>query len=274
MKNRNKLVTTLYIISKLSFWFVILFSTIILSFDIFTNDGQIENFYTSAHVSKGYPISAKIQFNIPDTLIEFKGNNMSGSYSLNTNNKLGKRFKKIQKDSTITKTYKINTTSINNDFEDITNDFYKLNTQNLSSEIEININPKDKLFKLILVLKNYLSLIILIFITYHLQNIFNQLKINFHFDSQINRRIKLIGYSIIIFQIIIILISIYIKFNISRIEFEHFIYNIENSMFRFMTLYVEMNFNLIPIFFGFSLLVLSKLLEYGSGLQEENELTI
>lgn len=271
MKNKNKLVNTLSIVSKLSFWFIIVFTSIVLLFDVFSNDGQIGNFYSSSHTSKGYPITAKIQFHIPDTLFEFKGR---GSFSSTTDNKFRKSFEKIQKDSTITKTIKINKTSINNDFEEITNKFHKLNTQNLSSEIEININPKDKLFKVILILKSYFSLIILIIIIYQLKQIFNQLKTNFNFDKQINRRIKLIGYSLILSQIIIILISIYIKINISRIEFEHYIENIENSIFRFMTLYLEIDLNLIPIFIGCSLLLLSKLLQYGVNIQEENELTI
>lgn len=273
MKNQSKLIQTLYLITTLIFWFVILFTSSALYFDIFVKDGDIGNVSAGTHHSKGYPIKAKIQFHIPDTLIIFKGTDLSGVIS-KYDEKYDKEFKRIEKDSTLTKTYQIKKVSIHNDDREISADFGKYTDRQLSAEINTLVNPKDKLFKLILIFNTYLQLFFIAFIAFQFKKIFKQLKANFNFDQTLYKRIKIIGFSLIIYQLVQLLFSVFIQFKISRIEFEHFIPTVEHSSFKFMTLSTIPEFNFIPLFLGLSMLVLAKLLKYGSDLQQENELTI
>ncbi|MGV1011095.1 MAG: DUF2975 domain-containing protein [Flavobacterium sp.] len=274
MKIKYKLASRLYGISIISFVFVSLFSLNFLIFDLFTKNGKIGNLGTTAHHSKGYPIEARIQFRIPDTTIIYKGYNISGSTSNSDVKEWNNNFKKIKLDKKLKKVYQINKTTIYNDFEDTQKKFNKISTQDLDSEIEIVLNPKDYFFKAILTIKSYLSIILLLFVLYQLKEIFKRLKDNFIFNKLLNKRIKIIGYSLIAYQVARMIISIIIKQFITRIEFEHYIPSFENSNFSFMTLYTEVEYNLEILFLGLCLIVLSKLITYGYNIQQENELTI
>jgi hypothetical protein len=274
MKIKYKLASRLYGISIISFVFVSLFSLNFLIFDLFTKNGKIGNLGTTAHHSKGYPIAARIQFRIPDTTIIYKGYNISGSTSNSDVKGWNNNFKKIKLDKKLKKVYQINKTTIYNDFEDTQKKFNKIRIQDLDSEIEIVLNPKDYFFKAILTIKSYLSIILLLFVLYQLKEIFKRLKDNFIFNKLLNKRIKIIGYSLIAYQVARMIISIIIKQFITRIEFEHYIPSFVNSNFSFMTLYTEVEYNLEILFLGLCLIVLSKLITYGYNIQQENELTI
>ncbi|WP_396170283.1 DUF2975 domain-containing protein [Flavobacterium sp.] len=274
MKIKYKLASRLYGISIISFVFVSLFSLNFLIFDLFTKNGKIGNLGTTAHHSKGYPIAARIQFRIPDTTIIYKGYNISGSTSNSDVKGWNNNFKKIKLDKKLKKVYQINKTTIYNDFEDTQKKFNKIRIQDLDSEIEIVLNPKDYFFKAILTIKSYLSIILLLFVLYQLKEIFKRLKDNFIFNKLLNKRIKIIGYSLIAYQVARMIISIIIKQFITRIEFEHYIPSFVNSNFSFMTLYTEVEYNLEILFLGLCLIVLAKLITYGYNIQQENELTI
>lgn len=276
MRNNNKLVRVIYTILNLSFWLFTLIITMIIVFDLFVEKGDYENIRTSPHHSEGYKISSQIQFHIPDTVIKFKSinGNKSGNISYSENRSFKKSYEEISNDSLLQKTYLINEVKLNNEFEDITHGFYKINSEHLSAEINIPINPKDNVFKIILILNAYLPILLLLYITFQLKIIFLNLKNNFKFNNELYKRIKLIGYSLIIFQTLLILISIFIRYKITSIDFIHYIQNTENSIFKFMTLNVDINFDFIPFLIGSCLLILSNLLKYGNNIQEENELTI
>lgn len=273
MHKKYKLANRLGIITSIAFWIMLLFSMNILFFDLFTNDGEIGSYRSISHHSKGYPIKAKIQFKIPDTTIIYKGKDKSGWITNSENNKMDKEFKNIKADKTLIKTYQINQISAYNDFNktDLINN---VSIEGSSQEIDILVNPKDTFFKLILVFKTYSTLLTALFVLFQLKKIFKTLNKNFTFSIKLNNYIKKIGYALLSYQIIKIILSVLILQFITRIEFNHLIPSIENSNFNFMSLYSEIDFNLITIFVGLCLIILSKLLEYGYEIQEESDLII
>lgn len=277
MKNNNKLTTALYIISRLSYRFAQLLILSIILFECFTQNGEIGNFSSSIHHSKGYPIKARIQLDIPDTLIIYKNKllNSSGAISKSDYKEWIDDFNKIKKDKQLDKTYQINEFNIyKKGSKDVSKEINNLKVQTEDSEINLIINPKNLFFKSILILKNYLTLAVLLFVSYQCMYLFKQLKENFIFDKLLNRRIKNIGFSLIIFQIIKIFVSIITIQNLSSINYQHYIPSIDNTRFNFMHLYPVIDYNIQSLFLGLSLIVLSKLLSYGYDLQNENELTI
>lgn len=274
---KTNLTTVLYIISRLSYRFAQLLILSTILFECFTPNGEIGSFSSSIHHSKGYPIKARIQLDIPDTLIIYKNKslNISGAISKSDYKEWLDDFNKIKKDKQLDKTYQINKFNIyKQGFKDVTKEINNLKIQTEDSEINLIINPKDIFFKSILILKNYLTLAVLLFISYQCMNLFKQLKKNFIFDKLLNRIIKNIGFSIIIFQVVKIFVSIITIQNLSSINYQHYIPSIDNTRFNFMYLHPVIDYNIQSLFLGLSLIVLSKLLNYGYDLQNENELTI
>lgn len=277
MKTNNKLVRVLYVISRLGYRFAQFFILYALFFEFFAPNGEIGNFSSSTHHSKGYPIKARIQLSIPDTLIIFKNKILrsSGTIIKTENKDWIEDFNKIKKDKQYDKTYQINNFNLYRDgFNDVSKEIKNVKVQTEDSEINIVINPKNVFFKSILMLKSYLGLALLLFITYQCMHLFKQLNKNFVFDKLLNRRIQNIGFSLIFFQVVKMIVSIITIQNLSRIDYHHYIPSIDNSKFDFMNLSPIVEYNLETLFLGLCLVVLAKLLSYGYDLQNDNELTI
>jgi hypothetical protein len=276
MKKNNRLVTILYIVSRISLRFTQLILLFVLVFEFIPN-GIIGNFHSTVHHSKGYPLQAKIQLNIPDTLINYK-NKSSTSFgaALKTGTKqFDDNFNRIKKDNQLIKTYQVNTFEIyGSKFKDIKKEFDNVKIQNSSSELNIIVNPKNLFFKSILIVKTYSILVLILFVTYQCMHLFKELKTNFSFSRLLNQRIQNIGYSLIAFQVANMIFSIITMQFISRINYHHHLPSIKNSNFQFMNLSTTIEYNLEILFLGLCLVVLSKLLSYGYDLQNENELTI
>ena len=277
MKNNNKLVTVLYVISRLGYRLAQFFILSTIFFEFFTPHGEIGNLSSTTHHSKGYPIKATIQLSIPDTLIIFKNKvlHSSGTIAKTENKEWNEDFNRIKKDKQFNKTYQINNFNLYRDgFKDVSKEINNLKIQTQDSEINIVINPKNVFFKSILMLKSYLALALLLFITYQCMHLFKQLNKNFVFDKLLNRRIQNIGFSLIFFQAVRMIVSIITVQNLLRIDYHHYIPSIDNSRFKFMNLSPVVEYNLETLFLGLCLVVLAKLLSYGYDLQNENNLTI
>ncbi len=278
MKNNNKLVTVLYIISRLSFRTFQLVLLFALIFEFIPN-GSLGGFNSISHHSKGYLVKTQIQLSIPDTLILFnnKEARTSGTSAKRTDKESNADFNKIKNDKKISKTYQVNNYDVYN-YSD--KDFYakkkfdNIEPQGDSSDFNVLINPKNYFFKAAILVKNYLPLLLALFVSYHLMRLFKQLRTNFAFDQLLNNRIRIIGYSFISFQIINMIISIITTQYLSTINYYHYIPKVENSNFQFMKLNTYIEYNWQTLFMGLCLVVLAKLLSYGYDLQNENDLTI
>lgn len=276
MKNIT-LVTVLYIISRVSYRFIQLAILLAIISELFISNGKIGNFHNTVHHSKGYPLTTRIQLNTPDTLINYKNANHNGSgfVSKSEYREDAKEFNKIHQNNNLNKTYQINQLKIyGKRFEDLNSKIEKINIQDYNSEVDVIINPKDVFFKSILILKTYLKLLLLLFITHQCMHLFLNLKNKFAFDIQLNRKIRNIGYSLIVYQSINMIASFIVTHYIWIIEYQHFIPNIKNSMFKFMSFTPVVEYNWKTLFLGLCLIVVAKLLNYGYDLQNENELTI
>jgi hypothetical protein len=277
MKNNYKLVTLLYVLSRLGYRLAQFFILLAIFFEFFTPNGEIGNFSFTTHHSKGYLIKARIQLSIPDTLIIFKNKMLhsSGTISKTENKEANADFNRIKKDKQFNKTYQINNFNLYNDgFKDVSKEINNVKIQTQDSEINIVINPKNVFFKSILMLKSYLALALLLFITYQCMHLFKQLNKDFVFYKLLNRRIQNIGFSLITFQAVSIIVSMITIQNLQRIDYHHNIPSIDNSRFKFMNLSPVIEYNLETLFLGLCLVVLAKLLSFGYDLQNENNLTI
>ena len=270
MKNNSKLVTVLYVISRFGYRFALFFILSSIFFEFFTPNGEIGSFSSLSHHSKGYPIKARMQLSIPDTLIIYKNKMLhsSGTIIKTENKDWIEDFNKIKKDRQYDKTYQINNFNLYRDgFNDVSKEIKNVKIQTEDSEISI-------VFKSILMFKSYLGLALLLFITYQCMRMFKQLNKNFVFDKLLNRRIQNIGFSLIFFQVVKMIVSIITIQNLSRIDYHHYISSIDNSRFKFMNLSPIVEYNLETLFLGLCLVILAKLLSYGFYLQQESELTI
>lgn len=274
MKNNSRLLAVLFIISRLSFRLCQLVLLVTLCFE-FIPDGTFRNFDSYTHHSKGYPVKARIQLNIPDTLINYKGKLNKGIVLKSKNEETNALFNEVKKDTQYVKTYQINSFEMYNDKDfRINKEKIKPTVKDYNAEIKLTLIPKDYFFKSVLILKYYLSLILILFVAFQFMRLFKQLREDFVFNNLLNQRIKNIGYSLIAYQLVNLIASIIAMKYVSGIIYKHYIPSIEGSEFNFMNLTTIAEYNLEVLFLGLCCLVLAKLLNYGYELQNENDLTI
>lgn len=276
MKTNSRIISVLYIVSRLTFRFSQLILLFILVFECIPS-GTLGDWSSNIHHTKGYKINTQIQLSVPDSLIIYKSkiNKGSGFVSKSETKKINDHFNRVKKDTTLKKTYQINTYEIyNKNFVDVKKEFKNLNIQGTDSTLDIIINPKDYFFKSILILKNYLYLVVLLFVSYQCMRLFNQLRDNFAFDMALTQRIQKIGYSLIAYPVINLIFCYIIIQYFSRINYYHYTNSIYIQGFNFMNLTPVLEYNLQTLFLGLSLVVLGKLLNHGYDLQNENDLTI
>lgn len=276
MKTNNKLITVLYVISRLSFRLSQLILLFAIVFECIPN-GTLGNWNSIKHHSKGYSVTTQLQLDVPDTLITYKNEKLKiyGSVSKFYSKEHDDYFNKIKNDSTLKKKYQINTFEIRDQkYLNVKNQFENIKIENTNSNVDVIINPKDYFLKAVLIIKSYLTLILVLFVSYQCMRLFKQLRTNFAFDILLNERIKKIGYSFILFQVTNLIISYIITQYFSNIDYFHYTNSISSGKFHFMNLKPVLEYNLQIIFLGLSLVVLSKLLNHGYNLQNENDLTI
>ena len=275
MKNYQNLISLLYILARFAFRMLIIWFVSQIFFEVFTPDGKIGNFESSSHHSKGYAVQAQIGLSFSDTVIHYKNKFKSGTISKSDNFEEDDEFNKINANTSFQKTYQINNYDIwGYKYKRNSNKIATIEPQSFGSEISVIINPKEVFFKLILMLKTYLNLVFLIFVSYQFMQLFKKLKNKFNFDPIITTIIRRIGFSILILQVLKIVFSLITIYHITNIYYCHYIKSIQNSEFRFMNLNTILDFDLLVIFIGLSLLLLAKLLDYGYDIQQENDLTV
>lgn len=145
MKTNNRLISVLYIVSRLSFRFAQLILLFILVFEFIPN-GTLGNFNSSVHHSKGYKLTTQIQLSLPDTLITYKNDltKSSGLVSKADAKEYNNHFNQVKNDTSLKKTYHINKFEIyNKNFVDVKKEFSNLKIQGSDSTLDIIINPKD-----------------------------------------------------------------------------------------------------------------------------------
>jgi hypothetical protein len=280
MEEGKKLSRRLYIISI--FLFSILVYSIINSIykDIVWEKIKGENFKNTNEINTDFSIPVNLSnVNNSDTLIEYANVNDNTGGQISTNKLIGDEeyYNKIKNNPNNLKKYtihkydifdnKINQENINHKF----NNFYLYNGQ-----AEAMINPKELRHKIILYVDKYYKSFFYLIILFQSIIFFKKLKDEFHFNFYLKRNLKIIGYVVLLMPI-----------------FEYPIYYFKSTIFKEITTTLSIvsdksNFNyelytanlksipidLVTILIGFTIIVLSKLFEYGNTIQKQNELTI
>lgn len=157
---------------------------------------------------------------------------------------------------------------INNEF-----DFSRLKETSYTQGT-LQLNPDNKVYRLILSLNDCLLAMVITFITWQASRFFKQLSTKFVFDDNLRKTLNTIGYSLIIFEAIKLLVSLVNMCYVSKAE--NVLYNPslsgEKAVLAIYT--TKPDVSLLVLFISVALLCTSRLLAYGHELQQENELTI
>lgn len=139
---------------------------------------------------------------------------------------------------------------------------------------DINIKPKSIVHKTILIVKQYFLFLLGIFITWQIREFFRQLSIDFRFSRKLKKYLNTIAYSIMAYELLKFIVSLINKAYISNIKSVIYTPAIAGSDYTILNFKITYDINLMPFFAGAIILCISKLLDYGQQLQEENELTV
>ena len=262
MKYYNRLISTLYILSKLCFRLMILFILIVLACEFFTTDGKIGNGYLSIHHSKGYPF-----------LVNLSSKINSIQYSeTEKNSKIPIKFKKLTR-----KGYQISATSgiassykIINYVPATETKFEKIDFGHLPYiETNIYIKTDSLLINLYLGFRTYIVLFFYLIITFYSTRILKTLKKYPVFQLEISKYLNILGVAIILMELFKIIS--YQLFDKKLIE----LLQLRNEMiFGDFSLNNIYNLSLMPFIIGLLFLLLALIFRRGCYIQQENELTI
>lgn len=155
----------------------------------------------------------------------------------------------------------------------ITNTHYNGSYKNPS----LIINTDSTSINYLLLFRGFLTQLFWIFELYFLMRIIKELAKNIYFSDILLKNISKLGYIILVSQIIP-LIYAYIDINLfSSIEITpRVMENLKDTYIENITVifHPKVDFNFYILFLGATLVLLSKLIERGRALEEENELTI
>lgn len=139
---------------------------------------------------------------------------------------------------------------------------------------DINIKPKNIFHKTVLILKQYFLFLLGIFIIWQIREFFRQLSIDFRFSKELKKYLNTIAYSIMAYQLLKFIVSLINKAYVSNIKSIIYAPAITESEYTLLNFKITYDISLTPFFVGAIILCISKLLDYGQQLQEENELTV
>lgn len=274
MKQKNRLASRLYLLTTIAFYGAALFAAYIIVWDLFIT--PTDSFFTVPNHNYGYTVPVKIQLNqAGDSTLTYHNtdHSKSGQIGLTKHSDAETRqmFNEILKDAAYTKTLTIDSLTmrgrngfINKEFDNITI---------LKTEGYMILNPKNLGLKFLLATKNYLLLLAILFVLWSSRKFFKALMKDFSFSYAVSRRLWIVGNAILCYQVINGILCLIIQnfYDYIRVESLKPALGHHTEMY---TLYPDTEFNLGLVILSLSLIVISRLLDYGNDLQEENELTI
>lgn len=277
-KRRYRLVSRLYYISGT---LLVLFSInllVLICFDIFHTKALKDFTLMPNHVT-GYTMPAYLQVNTFDSLVRFErkvgvGGSLSGAFTIR-NGEHGDygdyNMDSILHDPKYNKTIITQTKEVRNGIDSVNPGEVELGPGQI--EAGMLIKPESIWLRLVLIVRNYSSAVCIFIVLFLLTRMFKKLTNDFTFNQTLGRSIWLIGNVLLIYQVVVLITGIladqYLEYvtvteNIPGVPFTREVYS----------MHLTYGVNLLTVFIGLALVVLSKLLQYGYELQEENELTI
>ena len=274
MKQKNRLASRLYIITTAIFIIAVLFSIHIIVCDIFVKPPS--SLVSFPNHNYGYSVPVKIQLNQPgDSTITYHNADRSKSGQIgvtkHSDTETRQMFNNILKDTTYTKTLTIDSLTMHDGNKFINKEFD--NIAFLKAEGYMILKPKDLKLTLLLATKNYLLLFTILFVLWSSSMFFRALTKDFSFSYAVSRRLWIVGNAILCYQVINWILCLIIQNYYEYIKVESLQPGIRNPI-EMYKLYPDTEFNIGLVILSLALIVISRLLDYGNDLQEENELTI
>ncbi|MDW3193672.1 MAG: DUF2975 domain-containing protein [Cytophagales bacterium] len=287
MKKNRLLIIVLHRVFVISFWFLIAFGLITTARD-FYNEEIIISGWHNLPVYDPIALPVKVHLAVPDSVVRYEvldslGNSISSGnrrYSKIElpNQELDQWSDSISRLPNVKKHFWHNEVTIYKDTPEGVHTPQKGPLQHTRSDITafgtVYAKSSDSWLNVLMQLSNKLNLILTILILYQLKCIFFSLKKSFSFEPKIATRVKWLGMILIASEIFSASRSYFLtKFN-DYIMLESF----DNG--KWMKSIIDININPTITFewsifiVGFSLLVLSSLLQLGNSIEAENELTI
>ncbi|WP_418636317.1 DUF2975 domain-containing protein [Winogradskyella sp.] len=269
MKKENTLVGVLYWFCSISFYFLIIWIVVAISFEVFTQDGKVGDFSSGSHHSIGYQMPVKFSISPKKPMynnelfkLEKEGINTLGqSYSSGT----GTYVKPITSEDSLD--FKSIVSIHNKDMVD----HYEFTSTQLVSNGFITVNPKTMVNKFLIIVRSYLGLLILLLVFLFLKRIFKALKTNFLFSQKLYKSINLIGILLICYVLLNSIINFILGIDLPYVSISPLDYNLKYVT---ISMNPRLDFDFVLFLIGFMLLVLSTLLNKGNQIQQENDLTI
>lgn len=269
MKKQKFLVHLLHRLSLGIFYLLILLLTFNIALELFTEKGEIGNFSSGSHYSKGYqfPVSLSVQpqkpmFNNYIYEAKSKGTNIKDqNYSGGT----------MHYARPITSRDSLEYNSVVSVHNKGMKDIYDISNSRFSGDGYVTIKPSLLTHKFLLIFRTYADFILLILVFFFLKSIFASLRRNFGFSSRLYRYILFIGIALIA-QVFLVTVSDFILAQSLSLIWIKPLFN--HPGFVNLTINPRIDFNFTILFIGIALMVLGKLFKVGTELKEENELTI
>ncbi|MEL1244706.1 DUF2975 domain-containing protein [Flavobacterium sp. DGU11] len=280
-QRKDRLVSRLYYISAVMLGIAILYFAMIVGFDIFQKK-KLDNFTPYPNHLTGYNMSANMRVTTFDTVINFNRKNLSGRSSFESGSIIiqdgactgfsRSEINSVLNDTTYAKILTLQTKKVT------TSDNFNANVGKVTLsparvEAYLSIKPDSIWLTIVLAVRNYSFMLCIIFILFQLTLLFRKLKNDFSFNSNLSRAIWKIGNCLLIYQLLLFATGALVMQFIEAVTYYQETAGTPGSL-QVMHLDISYDVNLAVVFIGLSLVVLSKLLNYGYELQQENELTI
>jgi hypothetical protein len=280
-KRKYRLVSRLYYISGVAFLLFGLHFITIIAMDIF-QEKPFENVtFSPSHIT-GYTMAAHLEVKTFDSIVNYKRIDSTVNPPLSESGEIvienGKndgfersKIDSILKDSAYKKTIISQTKELRHGVDEA-----NLGTAELGpGQIEASISVKSKniWLTILLAIRNYATGCCILFILFQLTLLFRRLKNNFSFNQNLSRAIWLIGNALLLYQLLFLITGILVDQFLEYVKYSETVEGIFTNK-EIMSLHITYDVSLTMVFIGLSLVVLSKLLEYGYELQEDNDLTI
>lgn len=280
-KRKYRLVSRLY---YLSLGMLVVFTvhlSIVAGFDIF-QEKPYKNFtFMPSHVT-GYTLTADLQVKTFDTIINYKREKTAarpmseyGSVFIKDGESAGHTrtgIDSILNDPAYSKTVITQTRNVRAGSERNTN-IGEVNIAPVQADAVITIKPKSIWLTIILAVRNYSAGLSILFVLVQLVRLFKTLRKDFSFHSSLSGTIYRIGICLLLYQLLLFATGTLASLFIDSLTYNEMIAGVY-ELKQTMILHISYDINPVTIFTGLSLIALSKLLTYGSELQQENELTV
>lgn len=298
--NKN-LIRFLNGIFTIAFWSVLAFFLFQISMELFTDNGSFKasengRMHSKGHYSKGYNVPVKIDLYIspPKEELNYKKDstnqstssitfsrfinpndnffkdNIPGNFNKQRLEAAGLTEKKLDSFFKNSSGIKITGNKLQIGFSFEKNQFLKTSTSSFTTEGYLNIKSSNWFFTLCQLIRSYIPFIITLLILYQLKSIFKLLKKEFNFSLELSKKIKFIGFLLVIGQLLTLTLSVIFSFYFKYAGFEN---TSQNNGIR-LNINPSIEFDITLILVGLSLLLLSILLNKGHHIQQENDLTI